>query len=112
MNRAKLQTVSDSRSLWNSAPSPGWTMKEMEALRLALMKYGCGCWGLISRHFPQKTQGQLNLQTQRMFGQQSLAEFFRLHLDPKPYFLVNTKRTDVVRKQGYIINDGDKLTSE
>lgn len=110
MNRAQLQTVSDSRSLWNQAPSPGWTMHEMEALRLALMKYGCGYWGLISRHFPQKTQGQLNLQTQRMFGQQSLAEFFRLHLDPKPFFEINSKRMGVTRKQGFIINAGDKLT--
>jgi len=84
-------------------------MREMEALRLAIMKYGCGYWGLIGRHFPMKTQGQLNLQTQRMFGQQSLAEFFRLHLDPKPFFMINVKKTGVNRKQGFIINAGDKL---
>lgn len=32
----------DSKSLWNYTLSPGWTEKEVEVFRIALMKFGIG----------------------------------------------------------------------
>jgi len=67
--------LGDSRSLWNYTLSPGWTLQETETLRLALLKFGVGRWKHIldSKCLPGKTNAQINLQTQRMLGQQSLA---------------------------------------
>jgi hypothetical protein len=64
----------DSPSLWNCTLSPGWKRDELEILRLAIMKYGLGSWSKIikSNCLPGKTPSQLNLQTQRILGQQSL----------------------------------------
>jgi hypothetical protein len=75
----------DSKSLWNYTLSPGWTKEEGEVLRLALMKHGVGKWTAIyeKKYLPGKTPAQLNLQTQRMIGQQSLGEFMGIHLDVK-----------------------------
>jgi len=110
MQRARCRTVQDSVSLWNATPSPGWQIFEVDALRLALIKFGCGNWQYIKRFFPLKTCSQLCLQTQRMFGQQALAEFNKLHLDPKPILDINEKKTDVKRKQGFIVHTGNRLT--
>jgi hypothetical protein len=65
----------DSESLWNCTLSPGWTEEESELLRRALMKYGVGNWAKIidSGCLPGKTNAQMNLQTQRLLGQQSTA---------------------------------------
>jgi hypothetical protein len=62
----------DSRSLWNFTLSPGWVEDEIRVLRLAIMKLGMGRWQEVLRFLPGKTVSQLNLQAQRMFGQQSL----------------------------------------
>lgn len=53
----------------------GWSMKEAEILRKALMKFGVGNWSKIleSNCLVGKTNAQMNLQTQRMLGQQSTA---------------------------------------
>jgi hypothetical protein len=49
-------------------------MEETEVLRKAIMKWGFGRWKEIvdNRCLPHKTPAQLNLQAQRMVGQQSL----------------------------------------
>lgn len=79
-------------------------------MRLCIIKHGCGNWAMICRHFPLKTCNQINNQVQRMFGQQSLAPFFKLHLDPKPWLDVNKAKKNVKRKMGCIVNTGDRLT--
>lgn len=65
----------DSASLWNCTLSPGWTEEESEILRKALMKFGIGNWAKIieSGCLPGKTNAQMNLQLQRLLGQQSTA---------------------------------------
>lgn len=87
----------DSASLWNCTLSPGklekfhklyyihrlrniyyligWSREECDILRKALMKYGIGNWAQIiaSNCLPGKTNAQMNLQLQRMLGQQSTA---------------------------------------
>jgi hypothetical protein len=67
-----LMRSTDSKSLWNYTLSPGWREEEISVLRLALMKFGVGRWNRIREFLPGKTVAQLNLQTQRLFGQQSL----------------------------------------
>ena len=53
----------------------GWTTEEVVALKLALGKFGVGRWVQIvdSGVLPGKLIQQLNGQTQRLLGQQSLA---------------------------------------
>ena len=60
---------------WNFTPSPGWTKEEAAILKLCLMKYGVGRWVTILETglLPGKLIQQLNGQTQRLIGQQSLA---------------------------------------
>lgn len=67
--------IGDAASLWNFTPSPGWTKEEVFALKLALEKFGIGKWVQISQSgvLPGKLIQQLNGQTQRLLGQQSLA---------------------------------------
>ena len=57
------------------------------------MHFGVGRWQDISRSncLPGKTPAQLNLQTQRMLGQQSTAEFVGIHLDPAKVHEENAK---------------------
>jgi len=85
------RNISDSKSLWNFAISPGWTIEEVEVLKIALMKFGVGKWKRIKRSncLPGKTIAQMNLQTQRLLGQQSLAEFMGLHVDLEKVFQDN-----------------------
>lgn len=73
------------------------------------MKYGCGAWRQIGRHFPLKCCGQLNLQTQRLFGQQALAEFSKVHIDPNRIKVENDK-IEGFRKNTCLINTGNNLT--
>ena len=53
----------------------GWSREESEILRKALIKFGIGNWAKIieSQCLPGKTNAQMNLQLQRMLGQQSTA---------------------------------------
>lgn len=97
-----------SASMWNYSLSVGFSEEEGKLLRLALIRYGCGAWASIIRHFPFKKTTQLNMQTQKMFGQQSLREFTHLHLDPKIAFEKNSKRVNVTRKNGVIISKTTK----
>jgi arsenate reductase-like glutaredoxin family protein len=48
---------------------------------------------------------------QRIFGQQSLVGFMGLHVDIDQIYEDN-KRKEGNRKQGFLVNDGDKLTKE
>ncbi|KAI8911282.1 hypothetical protein DFJ77DRAFT_92942 [Powellomyces hirtus] len=104
----------DSLSLWNATLSPGWQPHEAATLRLALMRFGIGNWKDImeSGALPGKTNAQLNLQTQRMLGQQSTAEFQGLHVDVNVIGRKNARIAGVRRKNGFIVNDGGKLTRE
>ena len=56
----------------------------------------------------------MNLQTQRLLGQQSLAEFMGLHVDLRRVFLDNSRKTgpEIQRKNNFIINTGNNLTTE
>eukprot|EP01028_Stygiella_incarcerata_P013615 TRINITY_DN82867_c0_g1_i1.p1 TRINITY_DN82867_c0_g1~~TRINITY_DN82867_c0_g1_i1.p1 ORF type:complete len:247 (-),score=63.56 TRINITY_DN82867_c0_g1_i1:106-738(-) len=105
-----------SRSLFNFTQSPGWTPQESEVLRLCLMLFGVGCWGNILDLglLPGKTRSQLVIQTQRMLGQQSLAEFNGLQLDIDKIRAMNDARVKedptTVMKVGVIVNTGDNLS--
>ena len=105
---------SDSTSLWNYSLFPGWSEEEVEVLKIALIKYGIGHWTRIQKVncLPGKTIVQMYLQTQRLIGQQSLAEFMGLHVNLEKIFLDNKKKVNVLRKNNYIINTGDNLTTE
>jgi len=105
--------LNESKSLWNVSLSPGWTPREVEVFRLALMKYGLGRWTIIVERgvLPGKTVGQMNNQMQRMIGQQSTGEFQGLHIDPSVVFAFNAARTGV-RKNGVLINTGENPTPE
>ncbi|ORX69504.1 hypothetical protein DL89DRAFT_267705 [Linderina pennispora] len=106
----------DSASLWNCTLSPGWTQEEVQVLRKALMKFGVGNWMKIieSECLPGKTIAQMNLQTQRMLGQQSTAEFNGLHLDAFVIGELNSKKQGpgIKRKNNCIVNTGGKLTRD
>ena len=101
---------------WNFTPSPGWTREEARILKLCLLKYGIGKWVQIldTGLLPGKMIQQLNGQTQRLLGQQSLAAYTGLRLDVDRIRADNEALSDaqVTRKAGLIINDGDKLTKE
>eukprot|EP00924_Labyrinthula_sp_SR-Ha-C_P004791 snap_masked-scaffold_1-processed-gene-12.19-mRNA-1 protein AED:0.19 eAED:0.21 QI:0/-1/0/1/-1/1/1/0/349 len=115
MPKPKTNTSSqDSKSLWNYALSPGWTKKETEVYRLVLMKYGLGKWSdIISSGFlPHKTANQLNMQMQRMLGQQSTAEFFGLHIDPEIIWQKNIKIKGLRKNGGCLVNMGNNPTKE
>ncbi|KAI7901334.1 uncharacterized protein BX663DRAFT_514143 [Cokeromyces recurvatus] len=106
----------DSASLWNCTLSPGWTDEESEILRKALMKFGIGNWAKIieSGCLPGKTNAQMNLQLQRLLGQQSTAEFAGLHIDPKVIGAKNSlvQGSHIKRKNNCIVNTGGKLSRE
>nr|CAG8589041.1 10850_t:CDS:2 [Entrophospora candida] len=104
----------DSASLWNCTLSPGWSREECDVFRKALMKFGIGNWAKIieSQCLPGKTNAQMNLQLQRMLGQQSTAEFASLHIDPLVIGEKNSKiqGPDIKRKNNCIVNTGGKPT--
>ncbi|KAF9209292.1 hypothetical protein BGZ49_005356 [Haplosporangium sp. Z 27] len=106
----------DSASLWNYTVAPGWSMQEAEILRKALMKFGVGNWSKIieSNCLVGKTNAQMNLQTQRMLGQQSTAEFAGLHIDPRVIGQKNSliQGEHIRRKNGCIVNTGAKISRE
>jgi len=108
--------IGDARSLWNFTPSPGWTKEECATLRLCLMKFGIGRWVQIvdSGVLPGKQIQQLNGQTQRLLGQQSLAEYTGMHVDVDRIREDNNEKTgpDIYRKNGLITNTGGKLKKE
>jgi len=113
MLKGNLGVTNESRSLWNYTLSPGWSVEEAEILSRAIIKYGVGNWNdiLKSKCLPNKTRSQLNLQTQRLIGQQSLGEFMGVHLDPREvYMYLMEERKDVKRKNGCIINEGNNPT--
>ena len=105
--------IGDARSLWNFTPSPGWTKEEVGVLRLCLMKFGVGMWVQIveSGVLPGKQIQQLNGQTQRFLGQQSLAEYTRLKVDVDAIRADNLAKQgpEIYRKNGLITNQGGKL---
>lgn len=76
------------------------------------MYFGVGQWTKITKsgRLPGKTQAQIFLQTQRMLGQQSLAEFkgLRLHIDE--VFAANKKRDGLRKNGGILINTGNNAT--
>ena len=108
--------IADSKSLHNYTLSPGWTKAEVEILQIALMKFGIGKWKKIQKTniLPSKTISQMNLQTQRLLGQQSLAEFMGLHVDTRKVFADNQLKQgpEIQRKNNFIINTGDNMTAE
>ncbi|PVU89260.1 hypothetical protein BB561_005467 [Smittium simulii] len=108
--------ANDSASLWNCTLSPGWTNDEVAVLRQALIKFGIGNWAKIieSECLLGKTIAQMNLQTQRMLGQQSTAEFSGLHIDPFIIGELNSKKVgpNIKRKNGFIVNTEGKQSRE
>ena len=56
----------------------------------------------------------MNLQTQRLLGQQSLAEFMGLHVNLDQVFVANSRKVgpEIQRKNKFIINTGNNMTAE
>lgn len=103
-----------SKSLWNYTLSPGWKPEEVNILKKAIQRFGVGKWKKIinSKCLPGKSIGQIYMQTQRLLGQQSLAEFMGLHLNLEAVFSDNMKKVGVTRKNNFIINTNDNLTKD
>lgn len=78
------------------------------------MKYGIGRWVQILETglLPGKLIQQLNGQTQRLLGQQSLAAYTGLRVDIDRVRADNECRVDAPRKAGLIINMGRKLPTK
>jgi len=116
MSRQKFVRSADSKSLWNCTLSPGWSQEENEILRKAIMKFGLGAWSQIlkAKVLPGKTAAQLNLQTQRMLGQQSLGGFMNIKLDPARVWQDNNLKQgpEYKRKNGCVVNTGNNPTKE
>ncbi|KAK9907336.1 hypothetical protein WJX75_001686 [Coccomyxa subellipsoidea] len=106
--------LGDAASLWNFTPSPGWTKEEAAILKLCLMKYGIGRWVQILETglFPGKLIQQLNGQTQRLLGQQSLSAYTGLQVDVDRIRGDNEQKKDVERKCGLIIWSGPNPTKK
>ena len=104
----------NSQSLKNGTLAPGWRDDEVEVLKVALMKYGIGRWKkiMVSQCLPGKTPSQLSSQTQRLLGQQSLAEYMHLHLDIDKVAKFNHQKTDVKRKSNCIVNVGKNMSPD
>ena len=92
----------------------GWTKAEVENLVIVLKKFGVGRWVQIvdSGALPGKQIQQLNGQTQRLLGKQSLAEYTGLRLDIDRIRMDNDALTDVTRKNGLITNQGGIRSKE
>ncbi|QDZ21762.1 UBA domain-containing protein [Chloropicon primus] len=103
--------IGDAVSLWNFAPSPGFTKEEVVILKYCLMYYGVGRWVQIleSGYLSGKLIQQLNGQTQRLIGQQSLAAYTGLCVDLDKIREDNDKK-DGERKGGLLINSGPNPT--
>ncbi|CAL8462930.1 g2464 [Coccomyxa elongata] len=106
--------LGDAASLWNFTPSPGWTKEEAAILKLCLMKYGIGRWVQILETglLPGKLIQQLNGQTQRLLGQQSLSAYTGLQVDIDRIRADNEQKQDVERKCGLIIWSGPNPTKK
>ncbi|CAG8497621.1 7290_t:CDS:2 [Diversispora eburnea] len=107
----------DSASLWNCTLSPGWSREESDILRKALMKFGIGNWAKIidSQCLPGKTNAQMNLQLQRMLGQQSTAGIYKsLYIKHSEVKKKNSKiqGPDIKRKNNCIVNTGEEEWSK
>lgn len=109
-----IPTQSNSKSLWNYTLYRGWTMEDVEVLKVALIKYGFGQWDRLikSNCLPGKTPIQMYHQTQRLIGQQSLSKFKGLHVNLQQIFLDNQSKRNVFRKNNFIINEGDNQTGK
>eukprot|EP01088_Endostelium_zonatum_P021165 TRINITY_DN8185_c0_g1_i1.p1 TRINITY_DN8185_c0_g1~~TRINITY_DN8185_c0_g1_i1.p1 ORF type:complete len:255 (-),score=88.93 TRINITY_DN8185_c0_g1_i1:149-913(-) len=105
-----------SKSLYNYSLSPGWSTEEVQVLRKLLMKFGVGRWKAIMRSgaLPGKSNSQLNIQTQRLLGQQTIAEFMGINLDCQKVWEKNQKKQgpDFKRKAGLLINTGSYPSKE
>ena len=106
--------LGDAASLWNFTTAPGWTTSETLILQHALQHFGVGRWVQIldSDVLPGKTIQQLNGQTQRLLGKQSLAAYTGLKLDIDKIRGDNQAMKDVERKNGLVINSGPNPTAE
>ncbi|KAL9654900.1 hypothetical protein ABK040_008690 [Willaertia magna] len=125
-NRYVTSTV-QSKSLYNFSGAPGWSEQENRILRYGIMKFGVGSWSTIKRAgiLPGKNFAQLYIQTQRMLGVQSLAQFNDIKLDVdqvrKDYELLAEKINETRKKgekpqycikNGLIVNNGANPTKE
>jgi len=114
--RQKKLLSADSPSLWNCTLAPGWSKEEVEVLTACIKKFGLGAWTKImnSKSLPGKTPAQLNLQAQRLCGQQALGEFMGVHLDPNVLRGENNKKqgSEYKRKNGCLVNTGNNPSPE
>lgn len=107
-----------SKSLYNISQSKGWTEEENKVLKLSLMKFGVGNWTIITRLglLPGKNITQINLQTQRILGQQSLGGFMNIKLNPEKIRHDNEENAkndpNITVKSGLIINTGENPTKK
>jgi len=117
LSMADIKKMSDEekeeflRSSRNYEGSSGWRPLEAALFRLALTKYGCGNWDTCSYFLPHHNTAQFNTFAQKLFGQQSLAPFSGLKLDPYEAYLRNSEKHQL-RKNGVVVHEGAPLTSQ
>lgn len=113
---AEIQRMTDRekeeflRASRNYEGGSGWQPLEAALFRLALTKYGCGNWDTCSYFLPHHNTAQFNTFAQKLFGQQSLAPFSGLKLDPYEGYKENLQKHQL-RKNGVVVHEGAPLTS-
>eukprot|EP00494_Astrolonche_serrata_P027769 UN28033 len=90
----------------------GWQPLQAALFRLCLTKYGCGNWDTISYFLPEQNTAQFNTFTQKLFGQQSLAAFSGMKLDPYDVYSELCTKPGKLRKNGVVTHEGPPLTRE
>ncbi|CDW75399.1 UNKNOWN [Stylonychia lemnae] len=100
--------IAESKSLWNYALSPGWTQQEVEILKIALMKFGVGKWTAIEK---QITNTCFIFWSGLESCQQSKFSNATYRLKD---LLASSPQLSLwgVRKCGFLVNQGGKLTPE
>jgi hypothetical protein len=88
-------------------PSIGFTADELDILKVCLMHFGIGKWGLIldTGLLPGKNVAQLSGQTQRLLGEQSLAAYTNQRLNVDRICADNALRSGL-RKAGLLTWEG------
>jgi len=105
----KINILKGARSFEGGSGS--WKPLEAALFRLVVTKYGCGNWEFASFFLPNHNTAQFNTFCQKLFGQQSLAIFSGVCMDPYTAFLENCT-TERLRKNGVIVHEGPPMSSE
>jgi len=88
----------------------GWNPLEAAVFYLILKQHGCGQWSTFEYYLPHQNTAKYNTFAQKLYGQQSLAPFSGMKVDP---YLVFKEKTDLIalRKNGVRVHNGIPLST-